>query len=354
MLRAEVKKTEQMTPLERVSAEARGEVLDRPVTVPFVSEMKPVLFGYDRAELLFNPKVAAEADIRLFNRFGQDRIVIGPNTRGITEAFGRVGSASEWKCFCDKEPFVQTYDQLSQLEPINAFENPRTLLCLEHGKYLSQASELVPIEMSIGGPFTIAGNLRGIERLLRDCRKEKEQVLGLLRIITDSQKSCIDLAASLGYGIAMADPVANPMLIGEKMYETFVFPFTKELTEYAREKTGKLVSLHMCGKTDKIWKYFKEYSLNEVSLDNIVDFEKAALELGDCVRIAGNVDPVQVVLNGTKEEIFKAVEVCMRAGMLSKAGYHLTTGCDVPEMTEAKKIEWLIEATKNNIENIYV
>lgn len=50
----------------------------------------------------------------------------------------------------------------------------------------------------------------------------------------------------------------------------------------------------MCGMTDKIWKYFRKYQLNEVSLDNIVDLEKAALELGEAVPIAGNVDPVEI------------------------------------------------------------
>ena len=57
------------------------------------------------------------------------------------------------------------------------------------------------------------------------------------------------------------------------MYERFVYPFTKELTDYAYEKTGKKVSLHMCGQTERIWDYFKKYELNEVSLDNIVDLE---------------------------------------------------------------------------------
>ena len=59
------------------------------------------------------------------------------------------------------------------------------------------------------------------------------------------------------------------------------------------EKTGKKVSLHMCGATYSIWKYIEQYQLNEISLDNIVDLDRAARELGGKVPIAGNVDPVQ-------------------------------------------------------------
>ena len=89
----------------------------------------------------------------------------------------------------------------------------------------------------------------------------------------------------------MADPVANPALIGPKMYEKFVFPYTKELTDYAYEKTGHKVSLHMCGDTRSIWKYLGQYQLNELSLDNIIDIKQAADEIGSEVPIAGNVDP---------------------------------------------------------------
>ena len=99
-------------------------------------------------------------------------------------------------------------------------------------------------EASIGGPFTIASNLKGVEYLLRDCRKKPEEVHRLLEIITQTQMSCIEMAAEYGMGIAMADPVANPALIGPKMYEEFVFPYTKQLTDYTVKKTGKKVSLH--------------------------------------------------------------------------------------------------------------
>ena len=209
-----------------------------------------------------------------------------------------------------------------------------------------EALDIVPIEMSIGGPFTIASNLRGVERLLRDCRKCPENIHRLMRLITDSEKSCIELAADFGFGIAMADPVANPSLIGPKMYENFVYPYTKELTDFTLEKTGKKVSLHMCGKTDSIWKYFKEYELNEVSLDNIVDLEKAAKELGEFVPIAGNVDPVEVIMNGTEEDIVRAVHSCISAGMKAKKGYVLATGCDVPEKTAPEQIDIFMKAAR--------
>ena len=94
----------------------------------------------------------------------------------------------------------------------------------------------MPLEASIGGPFTIASNLKGVEYLLRDCRKKPEEVHRLLEIITQTQMSCIEMAAEYGMGIAMADPVANPALIGPKMYEEFVFPIYKAADRLHRAK----------------------------------------------------------------------------------------------------------------------
>ena len=142
------------------------------------------------------------------------------------------------------------------------------------------AGEIVPVEISIGGPLTIASFLREIELLLRDCRRNGDKVQKLLRIIVDSQKSCIDAFAQYGVGIAMADPVANPALIGPKLYEKIRFSLYKRIDRLCTGENRKEVSLHMCGATYSIWKYIEQYQLNEISLDNIVDLDRAARELG--------------------------------------------------------------------------
>lgn len=71
----------------------------------------------------------------------------------------------------------------------------------------------------------------------------------------------------------------------------------------------------MCGKTYSIWKYLCKYDLNELSLDNIIDLERAVKELGDYVPVAGNVDPVEIIMNGTKEEIEASVFQCITVGL---------------------------------------
>lgn len=336
-----------MTPIERRKAIREERDYDRLPCVPFMSEFKCRMTGISVWDFWHDPYMMADTEAAVFNRYGYDRIVIGPNTRGITEAMGGRFIYPEKGLPYADEPLIQDYACLDGMESIDAKKNERILTFAREAELLAEEAEgIVPVEMSIGGPFTIASNLRGVELLLRDCRKCPEEIHNLMRLITKGQKSCIDLASEYGFGIAMADPVANPALIGPKMYERFVYPYTKELTDYALEQTGERVSLHMCGKTYSIWKYLCRYELNELSLDNIIDLKRAVEELGDQIPIAGNVDPVEIVMNGSKEEIFRAVRSCIKAGGGAKKGYVLATGCDVPDMTDPAKIDWMMEAVR--------
>ena len=333
---------DQMTPLERMNAIAHGLPYDRIPCVPFIGNMRLLFCGVNGNEYWNSAEHMVKGERLSYERFGLDRLNIGPNTRGISAALACQMPVPE-----NGKPVLEDYQKLDLREPVCGATHPEIRRFIQAAEMLAEsASDVVPIEASVGGPFTIASFLRGIEVLLRDCRKYPEEIHRLMRMIVESQKSVIDVMAPYGIGIAMADPVANPALIGPRLYEKFVYPYTKELTDYAFHKTGKKVSLHMCGETYSIWKYLMQYQLNEISLDNIVDLERAANELGKYVPIAGNVDPVQIIMNGSKEEIFEDVKKCITFGRQSERGYHLTTGCDIPDGTSIEKVDWFMEAAR--------
>ena len=236
---------DEMTPIERMYAYEHGMLYDRIPAVPFIGNIRCELVGITPEEYWNSAENMVKAELMSYQRFGFDRLGIGPNTRGISAAL-----AAQFSDRKQGSLVLDDYSKLEYLEPVNAGSDLEIQRFLHAAEMLQEsAGEIVPVEISIGGPLTIASFLREIELLLRDCRKRGDEVQKLLRIIVDSQKSCIDAFAQYGVGIAMADPVANPALIGPKLYEKFVFPYTKELTDYALEKTGKKVSLHMCGAT---------------------------------------------------------------------------------------------------------
>ena len=223
IMRLEKHNADEMTPLERIYAYEHGLSYDRIPSVPFIGNVRCKVGGMTPEEYWDSAENMVKAELMSYQRFGFDRLGIGPNTRGISDALAdQVPDKKQGSLVLDD------YSKLEYLEPVNARNDLVIQRFLQAAEMLQEsAGEIVPVEISIGGPLTIASFLREIELLLRDCRRNGDKVQKLLRIIVDSQKSCIDAFAQYGVGIAMADPVANPALIGPKLYEKFVFPYKK-------------------------------------------------------------------------------------------------------------------------------
>lgn len=336
---------DEMTPKERREAMEAGRSYDRFPCLPCMGEFKTRVSRISVWEMWHDAQKMAGTELAAFQRFGHDQLMIGPNSYGISEMLGADVQYPKDQLPYIGHPVLDDYEMLESMEPVDPLRHPRMQVFREAAAILEkEALPVVPVVASVGGPFTIASYLRGAEFLLRDCRRNPEGVHRLLRLITDSEKNCIRVMAEFGLGTAFADPVANPELLGPRYYKEFAFPYMKELTDYAYQVTGKKPFLHMCGKTYQIWKYFREYQLGALSLDNIIDLERARDELSDVVTIAGNVPPVDVILNGTKEEIFESVRACLAVGKQMKQGYVLATGCEIPFGTDPVKADWFMEA----------
>lgn len=335
---------DEMTPLERKRAMVSGESFDRFPCVPFMGDMKRLLIGASDWEIWNDADAMVRAERAAFLRWGYDRIALGPNTRTIA---GAIGDALTGLQQPRRAGRVSSRAGLEAIEAADAF----AIACSSCFSPFLQAidrlmcefGDTVPINASIGGPVTIASQVLGAEAFLRLCRRDRPLVQALLGLVASVQKHCVDSLAAAGASIAMADPVANPVLIGPRLYEELVFPVTLELCDYSKRKTGEGVALHMCGKTECIWDCFKRYPLGELSLDEAVDLDEAVCAMGDCFALAGNVDPVGAVLMGGRHEISQEVRRCIRAGRRSKKGFVLATGCDIPFNAGLQKIDIIME-----------
>ena len=92
--------------------------------------------------------------------------MIGPNTRGIVEALGGKFIYPENGVPYADAPMISDYKKLDEMEPVEAKRDPRIAVFIEEAKILSEEAQgIVPIEASIGGPFTITSSLRGVEKI---------------------------------------------------------------------------------------------------------------------------------------------------------------------------------------------
>ena len=117
-MRIQQHKADQMTPLERRQAVREGRDYDRIPCVPFMGEFKCSLTGTSVWDFWHDPQKMADTEIAAFNRYGYDRIVIGPNTRGITEAMGGKFIYPEKGVPYADTPLIQDYAGLEDMEII--------------------------------------------------------------------------------------------------------------------------------------------------------------------------------------------------------------------------------------------
>ena len=82
-MRLEKHNADEMTSLERIYAYEHGLSYDRIPSVPFIGNVRCKVGGMTPEEYWDSAENMVKAELMSYQRFGFDRLGIGPNTRGI-------------------------------------------------------------------------------------------------------------------------------------------------------------------------------------------------------------------------------------------------------------------------------
>ncbi len=338
---------DEMTPLERSEAIEKEKRFDRLPTSLFVGEIKARLINKSFDQIVHSVEAIVEAEIETFNRFGADGLSCGPNSYGIGTALGADVVYPEDSLPHPISDYLTDYSMLDNMEPVDPYKDQPVKNKLEALDILAEEAEgIVGISSSVGGAMTIASYLRGAENLLKDLRRNPEGVKKLLDLIVESQKNCIDAFAPYGVRISLGDPVSSGSLLSPKLFKEFSYPALKEISDYAYEKTGKKATLHICGKTESNWGAMRELNLSAYSLDNQSDLAEALDFFGNKMGVIGNIPPVEVMHQGSEEEIHQAVRESIRVGQESGRSHVVAFGCDIPPQAPLENLDYYMDAIR--------
>ncbi|WP_425448902.1 uroporphyrinogen decarboxylase family protein [Dethiothermospora halolimnae] len=343
----DIYKVDKMTPKERMEAFSKGEEIDRIPCSPFLGESCAPIFGHTIRE--YNHSVEAIVDVAIgsFKKFRPDSIGLGPGLQGIPEAMGTKLVFPENNTPHISEPAIKDYTEIGKLRPIDPYKDGRIAYFLKALKITNKKlGHEVGVGTSMGGPFTTAAFLRGTENFLKDLRKNPKKAHELLEISTESVIRYIDAVSKLGLSASIAEPVASNTMISGKRFREFAKPYLKKCMDRIIEKCGSPTTLHICGTTKRIWPDMVDIGIGNLSLDNIDDIGELKEAFGDKVCLIGNVDPVNTIFMGTRDDIYKEAKACIKKAYDSPKGYILSTGCDVPIGTDPDKIVALMDAAR--------
>ena len=332
----------EMTPGERMAAYMQGEEVDCiPHSVLSAEDAMGVAWGFNKLDLYNDPNVRAAQLKKQFEKYGEASIPMGMNLRDLGVALGSEEIVSPKDENHIGERFLTDYSKLSVMEEFEVSTNEWVQKKFHFGREVKKILPDLPMAGGITGPISAVVAMRPIELILRETRKCPEQVHRMLDLTVECNlkyiKACFE-----EFGIAswfIADPVTTTDILGPKQYQEFSKPYQKKLFDGIYEITGQIPGTHICGHTKGIWKDLADIGFKTFSVDNCESMSEFREMVGDKMFLMGNVSPVDIMHNGTIDDVIEGVKDSLRNGATNPCGYMLNTGCQVVMGTPEENID---------------
>jgi len=183
------------------------------------------------------------------------------------------------------------------------------------------------------GPFTLAGELMGVEYLMMNTILDPDLVHKLLEFTTIVVKDyAYELLNAGADTIAVLEPTS--VMLSPAQFREFSGRYFSRLVE---ELKAPLI-LHICGNTRHLLKDMADTGAIGLSLDSPVDLKEASGIVPEDVFLIGNIDPVKVFLLAKPQEVVEATRDLLER-MSGVKNFILSSGCDLPRETPLENIE---------------
>jgi MtaA/CmuA family methyltransferase len=190
------------------------------------------------------------------------------------------------------------------------------------------------VEGWIEGPMAESCDLRGLSRLLMDFFDAPSFVRDLVTFVVEMELAFAraQIEAGADY-IGVGDAAAS--LMGPDLYREFIWEAEKKCIRELH-RMGVPVRLHICGNITPLLEMIADVEADIVDLDSMVSVKEAREKLGPGRCLAGNINPVADLRNGTPLSVATGLEACFRAA--GGAWYAVAAGCEVPRDTPAENL----------------
>ena len=206
-----------------------------------------------------------------------------------------------------------------------------------------------PVFASVIGPFSLAGRLMDMTNIMIMALEDPEFVEATLEKVTAFITTYIlALKAAGANGVVMAEPAAG--LLSPKLNRDFSIRYVDRVRR-AVEDENFLMIYHNCGHVLPQLADVAASGVRAFHLGNAINLKRALEILPGGVIVMGNIDPV-MIRNGTPEMVedatYSLMQVCGRY-----PNFIVSSGCDIPPMTDFKNIDAFFETVNRCNEGAY-
>ena len=330
-----------MNSYERCLAMLQGGPVDRlpvmPITMMFAADQ----IGCPYGQYTTDYRLLVEGQLAVAEKFHFDHVSVISDPSREASAFGAAIQ------YFDNQPpapeesraFLTDKSALSKLDIDKAMAGTRVLDRIDGVRLLKEKvkGERL-IEGWVEGPCAEAADLRGINRLMMDFFDDPSFIRKLFELSVEMglrfAQAQIEAGADI---IGVGDAAAS--LVGPDLYDEFVLPYERRLVD-GIHKAGGLVRLHICGNISLLLNGIGSLDCDMIDVDSMVSLSKARTAVGEWPVLAGNISPVDILMNGTPESIQSALEECYQA---AGPRYIVAAGCEIPRTTPPENVAALAE-----------
>jgi uroporphyrinogen decarboxylase len=224
-----------LSPYQRVMTVLQGKIPDRVPVIPQVTYTTAQLTGTGLVEALHSPEKTAEALLAGQRELGYDAIYVGweSSFNLLAEAMGCTMRFPEDSVPQVAEHVVKSPEDVEKLELPDPDNSGRLPLHMEMVNLVKDAVKgEIPLFAYSPGPFTLAGQLAGVNALMVATIRNPQFVNNLIAVAFKASKrySLANIQAGVDV-VVIADPTASGSLISPKTFETYAAPQQKALVD---------------------------------------------------------------------------------------------------------------------------
>lgn len=256
-------------------------------------------------ELMFQAHAAA------YELYGHRPVVVGIDIYNLeAEAYGaEVARASGTGIPAIVKPLVHSAAELERLALFDPRSAGRIPMVIGVAARLAERFPEADVRVPLSGPFSIAGNLLGVEALLCEVAVEPERVRTALARLAEGQVNFAHAVNAAGLDVAFFESAAAPPLLGPEQFRRIELPVLKDLLDCLASVLGHPVPCIIGGNTAPIVEAILETGTRYIICPSETDQPTFMQKVWDRheVRVRVNMSS-EVIARGTEEQIRAEVD----------------------------------------------
>jgi uroporphyrinogen decarboxylase len=332
-----------MNSLERIVAAVKMQKVDRVPVIAQVFAHAATLAGIPLDKYVSEGETLARCQLNALRKYDYDAVFSVMDTSVETEALGSVLRYSK-----TMYPRVEKYalsanedwGPLSLPDPHRSGRMPEMLKAL--GILRKELKNEVLVVGCVLGPFTLAGQLFGLENTLYLAVDNPELFERLLDFSTEVLilfgLAQIEAGAHLPI---VFDPSASPAVIPPALFREFELPRLRRLFQTLQKSGSAANWLHIAGPAGPILPYYTEAGVNIANFDYNVNMLEARNQL-PATCLDGNIKSLSFV-EGIPEDITKESMKLINF-FRARRGFILSSGCEIPPESRPENITAMVQA----------